>query len=112
MAATFSPELAGEWGVAMGEEFWNKGTNIYEGPGVCIARIEKNGRTFEYLSGEDPVLGGNLASPLVDGIQQNVMAITKHFMCAVAPCALAFSTCHLLMTRVPSENHECLKRLP
>ena len=52
MAATFTPELAGEWGVAMGEEFWNKGSNIFEGPGVCIARIEKNGRTFEYLSGE------------------------------------------------------------
>ena len=46
-AATFDPELCEEWGTAMGEEFWNKGTNIQEGPGLNIARIEKNGRTFE-----------------------------------------------------------------
>ena len=58
MAASFDPELAGEWGYAMGDEFWSKGTNIQEGPGINIARIENNGRTFEYLSGEDPVLGG------------------------------------------------------
>jgi hypothetical protein len=50
-AATFDPELCEEWGTAMGEEFWNKGSNIQEGPGLNIARIEKNGRTFEYLSG-------------------------------------------------------------
>lgn len=43
----------------MGAEFWGKGTNIQEGPGLNIARIERNGRTFEYLSGEDPVLGKN-----------------------------------------------------
>lgn len=34
MAASFDPELAGEWGYAMGQEFWAKGTNIQEGPGV------------------------------------------------------------------------------
>ena len=27
-AATFDPELCEEWGTAMGEEFWNKGSNI------------------------------------------------------------------------------------
>lgn len=53
-----------------------------EGPGLNIARIEKNGRTFEYLSGEDPVLGGQLGVPLVKGIQKNVMAIAKHCKCA------------------------------
>jgi len=80
MGATFDPELAGEWGLAMGTEFWMKGTNIQEGPGANIARIENNGRTFEYLSGEDPVLGGTLVKPLVDGIQQHVMSITKHYI--------------------------------
>ena len=78
MAASFDPGLAGEWGEAMGLEFWSKGTNIQEGPGVNIARIENNGRTFEYLSGEDPVLGATLVQPLVDGIQKHVMAISKH----------------------------------
>ena len=60
MAASFDPVLAGEWGSAMGDEFWNKGTNIQEGPGINIARIDRNGRTFEYISGEDPVLGSML----------------------------------------------------
>eukprot|EP01052_Picozoa_sp_SAG31_P041709 SAG31_NODE_6400_length_2034_cov_1.327649_2_plen_130_part_00 len=64
----------------MGTEFWTKGTNIQEGPGANIARCELNGRTFEYISGEDPVLGGTLVKPLVNGIQQHVMSITKHYI--------------------------------
>ena len=45
-----------------------------------IARIEKNGRTFEYISGEDPILGGQLGVRVVAGIQKNVMAIAKHYL--------------------------------
>jgi len=78
MAATWDPELAGLFGTAMGEEFWGKGTNIQEGPGVNVARIQRNGRNFEYMSGEDPVLGSALLPRVVDGIQENVMAIVKH----------------------------------
>ncbi len=80
MAATFDPDLAERWGVAMGTEFWAKGTNIQEGPGVNVARIQRNGRNFEYASGEDPVLGSALLPRIVDGIQQNVMAIVKHYI--------------------------------
>ena len=80
MAATFDVDLAEAWGVAMGEEFWGKGTNIQEGPGVNVARVQKNGRNFEYMSGEDPVLGSALLPRVVDGIQQNVMAIVKHYI--------------------------------
>ena len=82
MAASFDPELAERWGQAMGLEFWSKGTNIQEGPGVNVARIQKNGRTFEYVSGEDPVLGAALRPRIVNGIQQNVMAIVKVCMLA------------------------------
>ena len=57
-----------------------KGSNIQEGPGLNIARIEKNGRTFEYISGEDPVLGAQLGVRVVAGIQKNVMAIAKHYL--------------------------------
>jgi beta-glucosidase len=74
------PELAREWGRAMGEEFWNKGTNIQEGPGINVARIMKNGRNFEYISGEDPVLGSIMVKPLIAGMQENVMAIAKHYI--------------------------------
>ena len=64
----------------MGEEFWGKGTNIQEGPGVNMARIMHCGRNMEYMSGEDGVLGSKMLPPVVDGIQQNVMAIVKHYI--------------------------------
>ena len=59
---------------------WAKGTNIFEGPGVNVARIPHNGRNFEYLSGEDPVLGSKLLPRVVDGVQKNAMAIVKHYI--------------------------------
>ena len=80
LSSTFDPQLASEMGVAMGEEFWGKGTNIQEGPGINVARIMKNGRNFEYVSGEDPVLGSVMVAPIIDGIQQNVMSIAKHYI--------------------------------
>ena len=49
----------------MGKEFYNKGANVALGPGVNINRVPKNGRNFEYLSGEDPKLGAKLAATLV-----------------------------------------------
>eukprot|EP00935_MAST-01C_sp_MAST-1C-sp1_P000813 g813.t1 len=80
MAATWDPELASLWGTAMGEEWWGKGTNFFEGPGLNVMRIPQNGRTFEYISGEDPVIGKLLAVPLIKGVQQNVMAVSKHYI--------------------------------
>ena len=38
MGSTFDPALAAEWGDAMGQEFYDKGSNIQEGPvilGLC-----------------------------------------------------------------------------
>jgi len=80
MGSTFDPALALEWGDAMGSEFWGKGTNIQEGPGINIARVMTNGRNFEYVSGEDPVLGSVLVAPIVTGIQKHVMSISKHYI--------------------------------
>ena len=80
VASTFDPDLAYEWGTMMGEEFWGKGTNIQEGPGVNVARIMRNGRNFEYISGEDPILGSVMVVPVIKGIQNNVMAVAKHYI--------------------------------
>ena len=33
----------------MGKEFYAKGSNIQLGPGVCLARVPRNGRNFEIL---------------------------------------------------------------
>jgi beta-glucosidase len=80
LAASFDPALAYDFGVAIGVEWWNKGTNILEGPGINLMRIPYNGRTFEYMVGEDPVLGSILVGPTIDGMQENAMAVAKHFI--------------------------------
>ena len=70
-----------QWGIAMGEEFYQMGANVQLGPGVCVARVPKNGRNFEYVSGEDPFLGYTMAKAAVSGIQsEGVIANLKHYV--------------------------------
>ncbi len=51
------------------KEFKGKGANVQLGPAMNIARVPQNGRNFEYISGEDPFLGGAMVAPAVKGIQ-------------------------------------------
>ena len=70
-----------QWGQAMGDEFYDKGANVQLGPGVCIARVPRNGRNFEYVSGEDPHLGYVMSAAAVRGIQsRGVVANLKHYV--------------------------------
>lgn len=81
VGATFDQDLALQFGAAMGEEFFGKGSNVQLGPGVCLARVPTNGRNFEYISGEDPFLGYTMVQPVIKGIQsKNVIACTKHYV--------------------------------
>eukprot|EP01061_Rhynchopus_euleeides_P017784 TRINITY_DN2943_c1_g3_i4.p1 TRINITY_DN2943_c1_g3~~TRINITY_DN2943_c1_g3_i4.p1 ORF type:complete len:743 (+),score=240.76 TRINITY_DN2943_c1_g3_i4:160-2229(+) len=81
VGASFDTNLALQWGAAMGAEFYQKGSNVQLGPGVCVARVPKNGRNFEYVSGEDPYLGYVLVQPIIEGIQkQGVIANVKHYV--------------------------------
>lgn len=65
----------------MGAEFAAKGANVQLGPGMNVMRTPYCGRTFEYVSGEDPVLGAVMATAVVTGIQSaGVMATPKHFI--------------------------------
>ena len=50
-----------------------------------MARIPRNGRNFEYASGEDPVLGSYILPRIVDGIQKNVMAIVVSITAEAQP---------------------------
>lgn len=80
MAATWDVAAMKEWGIGMGKEFYAKGANVQLGPGLCLARVPRNGRNFEYLSGEDPFLGHTLVQPVITGIQsQKVIANAKHY---------------------------------
>ena len=80
MAASWDVDAMKEWGIGMGKEFHAKGANVQLGPGLCLARVPRNGRNFEYLSGEDPYLGYTLVQPVINGIQsQKVVANAKHY---------------------------------
>ena len=79
-AATFSPSTVRDLGLALAEEFSYKGANMILGPSINVHRVARNGRNFEYLSGEDPFLGAQLAEAYVQGVQSGgVAAVMKHF---------------------------------
>jgi hypothetical protein len=81
IAASWDATVANSWGKAMGDEFYRKGANVQLGPGLCLARVPRNGRNFEYVSGEDPLLGMRLGGAVVQGIQSmGVVANAKHWV--------------------------------
>ena len=81
LAATWDTALADRFGRVLGEEARDRGKDMILGPGVNIMRTPLCGRNFEYL-GEDPMLAGIMAVPLIQGIQINdVAACVKHFAC-------------------------------
>ena len=56
IAASFDAGAALEWGTGMGKEFYAKGSNIQLGPGVCLARVPRNGAQFRvHLRRRGPV---------------------------------------------------------
>jgi beta-glucosidase len=78
-AATWDPDLVGQYGSAVGAEFWGKGRNVALGPTVDILRVPLWGRAFETF-GEDPLLNSRMGVADIRGIQsQNVVATAKHF---------------------------------
>ena len=101
-AASWDVETMALWGSSMGAEFRAKGANVQLGPGLCVARLQHNGRNFErvpapschdeerdltcaplgrYLSGEDPHLGSVLVKPVITAIQSHgVIANAKHWV--------------------------------
>ena len=81
LASTWSPDLAFEEGEAQGREGRARGVHRILGPAVNFYRTAFNGRSFEYMTGEDPFLGAVLIAAEVNGIQsQGVMATTKHYV--------------------------------
>ena len=81
VGATWDVNLVSKFGKAMAQEFFNKGCNIFLGPGLNLARVPLNGRNFEYLSGADPFLGYTLVKSLVAAIQKGgLLANAKHWI--------------------------------
>lgn len=82
LAQTWNTPLLRQIGDAVGKEMVNFGVTIWLAPGMNIHRNPLGGRTFEYYS-EDPVLTGELAAALTQGVQSNPGAgvSIKHFCC-------------------------------
>ncbi len=79
LAATFNPQLSGEYGRAIGAEARFRKKDLLLGPGVNIYRTPLNGRNFEYM-GEDPYLAARMSVPYIKGVQENGVAATlKHY---------------------------------
>lgn len=79
LASTWNRELAYEAGCVLGEEARGRGKDVILAPGINIKRSPLCGRNFEYMS-EDPYLTGEMAVPLVKGIQSaDTAACVKHF---------------------------------
>jgi len=79
LAATWSPKIAYDYGVAIGTEGRIRGKDMLLGPAINIQRIPTGGRTYEYLS-EDPFLSSRLAVGYTRGVQdQGIAVCIKHF---------------------------------
>lgn len=81
LASTWNRERAFDEGVAQGQEGRARGVHRILGPAVNFYRTPFNGRSFEYMTGEDPFLGAVMVAAEINGIQsQGVMATTKHYV--------------------------------
>ena len=79
LASTWDVDLIHAMGQALGEECVALNVDVLLGPGTNMKRTPLGGRNFEYFS-EDPVLAGEMAASLINGIQsQGVGTSLKHF---------------------------------
>lgn len=79
VAASWDRNAAYENGAALAEDCRHHGIDMILGPGMNIKRNVNCGRNFEYFS-EDPLLAGELAAGMVNGIQDGgVSACVKHY---------------------------------
>src|ERR1700746_3228172 len=82
LAATWNRNLAQQVGIAMGRDTRARGYFTILGPGMDFYRVPLGGRNFEYMTGEDPFLGGQLVPKVIQGIQsQGVWSCAKHYVC-------------------------------
>lgn len=81
LGCTWDVTAARAMGSALAAECQALGVHLLLGPGINIRRTPLGGRGYEYY-GEDPVIAGELAAALIEGLQAGgVGASLKHFAC-------------------------------
>ncbi|QHA89420.1 beta-glucosidase family protein [Serratia rhizosphaerae] len=79
LACSWDSDLVYKMGEALAKECQEMGVGILLGPGINIRRTPLAGRGYEYYS-EDPVVSGDIAAALINGLQDGgVGASLKHF---------------------------------
>ncbi len=79
LSATWNPELAKMYGVAIAQEARARNKDVLLAPAINIIRTPLGGRNYEYFS-EDPYLCKTITAPYVTGVQsQDVAVCVKHF---------------------------------
>jgi beta-glucosidase len=82
LSSTWNRSLVRREGRHIGIDARAKHVGMLLGPGINILREPQNGRSFEYIGGEDPFLAAQLVVPYIQGLQsEDVVACTKHFVC-------------------------------
>jgi beta-glucosidase len=78
LAASFSGELAKQYGVVLGRDAQATNQDVLFGPMANLVRVPQAGRNFETL-GEDPLLQSDLVSSETRGVQsQGTISTIKH----------------------------------
>ena len=79
IGSSWDPGLYASIGEALAAEARSLGVSVVLGPGINMKRSPLCGRNFEYLS-EDPYLAGELATAMVQGMQQHGVGTSlKHY---------------------------------
>ncbi|MDA8378087.1 MAG: glycoside hydrolase family 3 C-terminal domain-containing protein [Planctomycetia bacterium] len=81
LTSSWNRKLAGLEGQHIGIDARAKHVGILLGPGLNILRQPQNGRSMEYIGGEDPFLASQMVVPYIKGLQsEDVAACCKHFV--------------------------------
>jgi beta-glucosidase len=81
LAVTWNVDRARDYGTVIARDTRARGYFDILSPGMDFYRTPLAGRNFEYMTGEDPLIGATPVPVIINAIQeQGVWATAKHFV--------------------------------